>query len=56
VLNNRRGGLAAQQRATEARDRKSNRRLIASAWFALAAQVDCLDLGRDHARHNDNKK
>jgi hypothetical protein len=48
----RRWGSAAQQRATEARDPKIKAAYehVASGWFALAAQVDWLDLERAHAR------
>jgi hypothetical protein len=49
---------AAQQRATEARDPKIKAAFeeVATGWFALAAQMDWLDLERDHARGDDDKE
>jgi len=53
----RRWGLRAQQHATEARDPKIKAAFEdVDSWFALAAQVDWLDLERAHAPPDENKE
>jgi hypothetical protein len=58
VLNNIAMGGSQPSSATEARDPqiKAAYEEVARGWFALAAQIDWLDLERAHARQDDNKE